>query len=638
MGFFGFSGLSCTYGMVTLTMAFTTNKGTAGYDTAFSIDNLGLAEHNNKLSVRLFLSGQTDSSISVGIDTQCASKLIQIYVRYLVVVPPLIGPVNLVYFTQDFTGGTVLNGTTDKVTLSKSIALVANQTKSAVFLMGFNIENTRSSSNFIDLYCNEILSDSGVTVDITTIDTNHVIYLYHISFTVVTVKYNFNINSAYGTFEVVNGLNNYGGSSWISSPASSTTVYSDSTTFLGIRAFKNRESSHGLYFNFAIISTRVTFQTTTNQSPVNCFSISFINFVFPPSCNTSTPYLLLLNSTCYTSCPASFFASNGSFTCDNCSTSCLTCSLAATNCTSCLDKFYLYNSNCLPCPDQCLLCTSPTVCTSCIANYNISNATCVVDCSSISQCSLCTLVSSRAYCMNCSVNYIVEGGGCVGKCGDGVVVTGEGCDDGNLQDNDGCSSSCKQEAYFSCTSATAGATSTCSLSGIGLEYDYTIKVKTGNAFTSYFKVTPNIQMMKVIKWIDGVSFTNQGITAASCNYDASTGKLSITSSYSEDFSSNTPVQFSFNYGMMSNLLTSIPASTHSQSLVTQNNLALQYYSDSTYQLAAFIQYFSLLLAGIAWLMLLAGYACGKLIVLEHIAVLQVAYLCLQTVHEASPAF
>lgn len=150
----------------------------------------------------------------------------------------------------------------------------------------------------------------------------------------------------------------------------------------------------------------------------------------------------------------------------------------------------------------------------------------------------------------------------MGKCGDGVVVAGEVCDDGNLQDNDGCSSSCNQEAYFVCTSATAGAISICSLNGMSLEYDYTIKVKTGNFFTSYFKVTPNIPIMQALNWINGVSLANQSIAVVSCNYDASTGKLSITSAYTTDITSS--VEYSFNYTMMSNLLPSIPASTNRQ--------------------------------------------------------------------------
>jgi hypothetical protein len=195
-----------------------------------------------------------------------------------------------------------------------------------------------------------------------------------------------------------------------------------------------------------------------------------------------------------------------------------------------------------------------------------------------------------------------------------------------------------QESYFTCTSATPGATSTCSLNGISLVYDHTVKVKTGNAFTSFFKVSPNMAMMQGIDWLSGISITNPAITPSSSSYDASTGKLSILSSYTADVGSESPVTFSFNYAAMSSLLATIPASANSQALVTQNNLALQYYPDSAYKFAAFVEYFSLFLAVIAWLMVVAGYACGKLIVLEHVAVMQVAYLCMQTVHDASPTF
>ena len=44
------------------------------------------------------------------------------------------------------------------------------------------------------------------------------------------------------------------------------------------------------------------------------------------------------------------------------------------------------------------------------------------------------------------------------------------------------------------------------------------------------------------------------------------------------------------------------------------------------------------MSGVAVLMLLGGFLGGKLIVLEHVAVLQAAFLSLQTVHSASPPF
>ena len=39
---------------------------------------------------------------------------------------------------------------------------------------------------------------------------------------------------------------------------------------------------------------------------------------------------------------------------------------------------------------------------------------------------------------------------CLNACGDGLKSDSEECDDGNLRDGDGCSSSCKVENGFSC--------------------------------------------------------------------------------------------------------------------------------------------------------------------------------------------
>ena len=41
---------------------------------------------------------------------------------------------------------------------------------------------------------------------------------------------------------------------------------------------------------------------------------------------------------------------------------------------------------------------------------------------------------------------------CVSRCGDGLIVLAEECDDFNLIDGDGCSSSCKKEIGFVCLS------------------------------------------------------------------------------------------------------------------------------------------------------------------------------------------
>ncbi|MBZ0119809.1 MAG: DUF4215 domain-containing protein [Sandaracinaceae bacterium] len=46
-------------------------------------------------------------------------------------------------------------------------------------------------------------------------------------------------------------------------------------------------------------------------------------------------------------------------------------------------------------------------------------------------------------------------------CGDGILVTGEGCDDGNTNDMDGCSSACAVEAGYGCTGTPSVCTPLC---------------------------------------------------------------------------------------------------------------------------------------------------------------------------------
>ena len=61
-----------------------------------------------------------------------------------------------------------------------------------------------------------------------------------------------------------------------------------------------------------------------------------------------------------------------------------------------------------------------------------------------------------------------EGGGtacvsgvCTNLCGNGIIQGAEGCDDNNLVDNDGCSSSCSVESGYMCSGSPSTCTATC---------------------------------------------------------------------------------------------------------------------------------------------------------------------------------
>ena len=70
-----------------------------------------------------------------------------------------------------------------------------------------------------------------------------------------------------------------------------------------------------------------------------------------------------------------------------------------------------------------------------------------VDCSTVGNCNGHGSCTQPGFC-SCSAGY--SGAGCANLCGDGVVQSTEGCDDGNAADGDGCSSSCALESGWFC--------------------------------------------------------------------------------------------------------------------------------------------------------------------------------------------
>ena len=95
---------------------------------------------------------------------------------------------------------------------------------------------------------------------------------------------------------------------------------------------------------------------------------------------------------------------------------------------------------------------------------------------------------------------MVFNGGCVPKCGDGLILVGENCDDGDLESGDGCSSACIIEEYFTCTNLTSTSPSVCSLSSVKIELQSVEKVKNENSFISVFNLFPRAAVFSNVNW------------------------------------------------------------------------------------------------------------------------------------------
>ncbi|CAD8045498.1 unnamed protein product [Paramecium primaurelia] len=103
----------------------------------------------------------------------------------------------------------------------------------------------------------------------------------------------------------------------------------------------------------------------------------------------------------------------------------------AGKCTACIDGFYLtQESICLPCDSSCKTCINKSDnCTDCMV-YKSDGSACVI-------------------CKQ-DQGYQVQDDQCVNICGDGIKVQNEQCDDGNIDNNDGCNQQCQIEEGYQC--------------------------------------------------------------------------------------------------------------------------------------------------------------------------------------------
>ena len=141
-------------------------------------------------------------------------------------------------------------------------------------------------------------------------------------------------------------------------------------------------------------------------------------------------------------------------TCSSFDPNCVTCTLSA--CTSCnVTAGYFLNpsqlcSSCASYNPQCLTCDSSN-CLSCSSGSFLTSTGNCQTCSIYGQqCVDCNQVT----CLTCSSGFTVHQNTCQNLnpvCGDGLwMESQESCDDGNLNDFDGCNHQCQIEQDYEC--------------------------------------------------------------------------------------------------------------------------------------------------------------------------------------------
>ena len=279
------------------------------------------------------------------------------------------------------------------------------------------------------------------------------------------------------------------------------------------------------------------------------------------TCTSCTGSAALLNNTCVNICPSGqyigVYAGDGLNHCLTCPANCTTCA-SATNCYNCLTGFYLDNpgsGSCVQCDPSCLTCRGPaaTDCVLCPSSltFQVSTSMCVAlactssqyanytigecqDCDSScttcsgilpTQCLTCptsTALSIINTCLACTFENGLELDGtvCNDICGDGErVEKTTQCDDGNVQNGDGCSSTCTIEPGWECSGGGLNSADTC-VSIVGPAPIITLNYNDPTNFQiSFSKAVINTLQPK--EYLTQINVTLEGIERANSYYTVS---------------------------------------------------------------------------------------------------------------------
>jgi cysteine-rich repeat protein len=201
----------------------------------------------------------------------------------------------------------------------------------------------------------------------------------------------------------------------------------------------------------------------------------------------------------------------------------------------------------------------------------VATVTCDTDCSNLSFCATCT----PGVCTSCRAYHLLDGSNnCQPICGDGIVLMVENCDDGNLINGDGCSSSCTTETNFECSNAPLKP-SLCSLLFFTITLDSIIKDENKNSVAVIYQLSPStLPGYQSANWSQIIfQQSTLDVNFTSFSYDPVTGLLTVNAAYNQNIN-NKELVLGFNFPPTAPF-DLIPANqTTTTKLVSSNNLSL----------------------------------------------------------------
>lgn len=215
------------------------------------------------------------------------------------------------------------------------------------------------------------------------------------------------------------------------------------------------------------------------------------------------------------------------------------------------------------------------------------------------------------------------------------------CDDGNLVNGDGCSSTCTVEAGWSCTGGSSISISVCTLpvtpTVFTVELIYTTKSTTSNTLEFYFQISPVDSLLDQLNLNNGLVVLCNGSSSGLTVMNLGQGIVQVELNYTSPLQdSNLSLVFDLAQGGVTNFTGSQPV-TVPVTVQPNNNLPADYYQQTLYDSAKGMNIVCIALMCMYLIAFILGLLTKKYIAVETVAVGQVAFIGLSLIDYLGPA-
>lgn len=426
-----------------------------------------------------------------------------------------------------------------------------------------------------------------------------------------------------------------------SGPTSTTCVTCDASMMRTISAVNNSCPCNAGFFDSGVsLCAACDYTCLTCNGPSNTFCVT---------CNSAM--IRTLNPS-NNSCPCNVgYYNSGLPMCAVCDYTCLTCNgPSSINCTSCNStnfrilaggacqcQPYYYDPGtalCNACDYTCLTCNGPASpnCLTCDpANHRSWAAPGKCDCNTLYVdvgVKLCALAP-------CLTGYEHDSmGACVEICGDGIRFD-LACDDGNLVDGDGCSSTCTIETNYTCKGGNSTSASIC---GYNQPLVVTLldaqKSPAANEVVFTLDISPVLPLLNSLNFSQIFSTTLNSMGTVSFTYDGN-GSLVVVVSYNQSIQSS-DVQLILSPSVSGGFAFAMPDTIYQFKVDPTNNIAADYLNDGVYHTTGIMDTCFKVVGYVSLASFVLALFTSKFIGIEMIGVVQVAYIALIMINQLHP--